>query len=167
MAESSGDEVAANVFGADAGPSPELVACIQQIVADAMRSNSGGSGAAAPTRTLSPSNGGSAAGGCPVCVCCCLSVYASRGWWSKTWLSFSLSSLFSFLLVLATVPSLCSYPPFSPFIVGQVCDPGSTCAEGGVTPSMCRGWSYPLHGQRGIYPQSQAPMCHCRPRVCW
>ena len=32
MAESSGDEGAANVFGADAGPSPELVACIQQIV---------------------------------------------------------------------------------------------------------------------------------------
>ena len=149
MAESSGDEGAANMFGADAGPSPELVTCIQQIMADAMRSNSGGSGAAAPTRTLSPSNGGSAAG---------------RGWWSKTWLSCSLSSLFSFLLVLATVPSLCSYPPFSPFIVGRVCDLVQRvelpppCVEGGVTPSMGRG---------GFTPQSQAPMCHCRPRVCW
>ena len=142
------------MFGADAGP--ELVACIQQIVADAMRSNRGRQLLQEPQRGFSSR--------WVSCVRLLLFVRLCESWLVVQDLAIIFAFLPPFLSLGITVPSLCSYPPF---IVGRVCDPGTTCAEGGVTPSMCRGWSYPLHGQRGIFSQAQAPMCHCRPRVCW
>ena len=68
MAESSGDEGAANTLGGPVTPGPELVACIQRIVAEAMNIASAESGTSTSRRPGSLPDGGTEAGGYPQCI---------------------------------------------------------------------------------------------------
>ena len=68
MAESSGDEGAANMLGGPVTPGPELVACIQRIVVEAMNIASAGSGTSMSRRPGSLADGGTEAGGYPQCI---------------------------------------------------------------------------------------------------
>ena len=67
MAESSGDEGAANTLGGRVTPGPELVACIQRIVAEAMNIASAGSATSMSRRPGFLADGGTEASGYPQC----------------------------------------------------------------------------------------------------